>query len=426
MVRRMPLAGLHRLVLLLALPAVLTASACSGDDDTPPATQQDASIEDAAVLQDTSSEGAADASPESGEHDGPADDGTADGHSEAADAPGDAAPASQRIASLNLHCLKTADSAYATNEERFAAIAQTIADEGIVAVAVQEACIAGTTDALEQLREAISKSTGEIWSKQWMLAHIGWQGTPDEAQEGVGILARGTLSDVTQVEFRHQSALKRVMIGATLPASSGGLRLWSLHLELNEPDVQVQQAREAAAVALAEADPSWDVVVGGDFNAVSATPVVGALGSMGFEELTASLGTNLIDHIFVHRGAAVSLEQTRKLFDGTTQPKVSDHPGVMVELSPAAGQQVTRTRFVANATTGQGSWLALRGSSPPLDWGWGWPGWMRGDGKRVVVTSELQSGASVEYKWLIDDTGWQTGGNASCAAGSDCELTPAF
>jgi len=423
MVRRVLLARLDRLSFALTLLVFLAASACSGDGETHAAAEQDAAIEDSTATQDTSRD-AGDAAAESGEDDASSD-GTADAFSEAAEG-GDAAASSQRIASLNLHCLKTSDSAYATNEQRFAAIAKTIADEGIVAVAVQEACIAGTTDALELLRAAVSNATGESWSKEWMLAHVGWQGTPDEAQEGVGILARGDLTGVTRVEFRNQSSFERVMIGATLPVASGGLRLWSVHLEVGDPPMQLLQAREAAAVALADADPSWEVVVAGDFNAAKGSPALGAFEAMGFTELTASLGASLIDHVFAHRGAAVSLDQARTLFDGTTEPKVSDHPGVMVQLSPSAGQTVIRTRFVAHAAMGQGSWLALRGASAPLDWGWGWPGWKRADGSWVVVMSELQSGASAEYKWLTGDTGWQSGENAVCVAGSDCDLSPTF
>lgn len=394
----------------LAVPVIVSApllamvtSACTGDDDAS-VSPHDASIDDAAL----------DAAVDSG----------ADAMGDGSDAPtGDAQEVVPlRMASLNLHCLKTTSSAYTTNTARFEAIAQTIASENIAAVAVQEACIAKGVDALEQLRVAVSKSTGEPWSKQWMLAHVGWEGTPDEAQEGVGILARGDLTGVRQVEFKHQSSLTRVMIGATLPT---GVRLWSVHLEFNDPLAQVQQAREAAAVALAEADPSWDVIVGGDFNAVKGAPALIAFESMGFLELTASLGSNLIDHVFVHRGAALSVGQSRTLFDGSAQPKVSDHPGVMVTVSPAAGQQVLRTRFIAQGV-GQGTWLALRGSGAPLDWSWGWPAWQRADGSWLVVVSELPAGASVAYKWLSGDTGWQSGDDSNCLAGTDCGLSPVF
>lgn len=422
MVRRVLPEGLELLVLGLAIPICSAASACSSGDDTQLGPVADASAQEAMTAQDATAETIGDVINEPVELDAAQD--SFDAAADSADTGQDAAAMTQRIASLNLHCLKTEDSDFTTNEQRFQAIAQTIAAEGIVAVAVQEACVAGTTDALEMLRAAISASTGETWSKQWMLAHVGWQGTPDEAQEGVGILARGSLTNVTQVEFRHQSSLRRVMIGATLPDS--GLRLWSVHLEVGNPAMALLQAREAAAIAVAEADPSWDVIVGGDFNSAQGSPPLAAFETMGFTELTASLGANQIDHIFAHRGAAVSLAQTRILFDGTAQPKVSDHPGVMVELSPAAGQAVTRTRFLAHADSVPGNWLALRGSSPPLDWGWGWPAWKRADGSWAWVTSELQQGASLEYKWLADDTTWQTGGNASCAAGSDCDLSPAF
>jgi len=336
----------------------------------------------------------------------------------AADAPKAAA---MSLLSLNLHCLKTEGTPYPDNVARFAAIADRVAKEDVVAIAVQEACVRGGESAMELLAKELQRASGVAWSSHWAFAHKAWEGTADEAEEGVGLFVRGALASPGVITHRVQGALVRVAAAATLPS---GMRLYSVHFDHATAAVRAAQARELAAAALVDTDPGFGAIVAGDFNARTGEEPHTALVSFGFRDLSTSLDAGRIDHVFVHRASGVSAGSARLIFDGKDGAKVSDHPGVLVTLASGEKETPTITRVTGRAKLVTGQWLALRGASAPLSWTVGWPARETADGFRIVLT-EL-TGPKLEVKFLRDDTTWMTGANATITPGTDQVIDASF
>lgn len=337
-----------------------------------------------------------------------------------------ALPEQLSVLSLNLHCLKLDGTPYADNAERFAAIARLVAEEEVAVLAAAEICADGETDAEEALRLALEAATGEGWTSSAVFAHTAWEGTADEAEERVGLFVQGEPAASGALTFAVQGSLNRVAAYATLPASRGGLTVWSVHLEVFEESVRLQQAREAAGAALALADPGLDVLVAGDMNDVEGSATHAAYGAAGFTDLSQGLDPERIDHVFAHRGAAWALDEARLVFDGDAEPAVSDHPGVLVRLVPAEGEAVDWTRVTASADAGFGHYLALRGDVDPLSWDAGWPGAALDDQTWRWVSTEIPAGEPFAYKTLLDDEQWQTGEDSAGVGGEDQEIRPTY
>lgn len=327
-----------------------------------------------------------------------------------------------RVLSLNLHCFKLEGTSFASNDARFAAIAALVADESVDVLLLQESCERPGESALEKLRAAAEKSTGASWSGAWSFAHVAWQGTPDESNEGVAVLARGALSNQQELEYAVQASLRRVALSTTLPPAQGELRVTTVHFDVFDPAARRMQARETSVAALVGADPDFGAIVGGDFNDVEGSDAHLAFTAMGFIDASAGLEAGGIDHVLIHRAAPFRPSAAKLVFTGPAA--VSDHPGVLVQLAPAKGDAVTTTRIAGAATPGAGHFIAVRGSAAPLAWGVGWPMREASPSKWRFVTTELSS--SFTFKLLVDDTQWEMGGNVPGTAGVDQQVTPVF
>ena len=328
------------------------------------------------------------------------------------------------LLSLNLHCLKLDGTEFASTEDRMAAIAQAVQAEGVGAIALQEVCDDGEQDTLELLTSALVTETGAGWTSAYAFAHTGWEGTPDEAAEGLAILARGTLLDPQTVEYHRPGELRRVGVAATLPPEMGCLHLHSVHLDYNSEDARVAQAHQAAATALTVGQQELGVLIAGDLNDTEGSPTHEAFGAMGFDDLSQTLGADRIDHVFAHRGGDLSAQDARLIFVGESYPVVSDHPGVLVTLSPGTGQTLDLTTLTAIAPTG-GVPLYVRGGSPPLSWELGWPAYPSGEDRWQLVVTEFED-PGFEYKWVADDSQWQSGENLVGTTGTDNVSSPSF
>jgi endonuclease/exonuclease/phosphatase family metal-dependent hydrolase len=418
---------------LCVTAALLTLAACGSESPSESSlAKPDSGAEDAAadrnddVVGQDAADDVTDGSADVGEDavEDVAGDATEDAMDAQHDASGPWAP--YGLLSLNLHCLKLDGTSFTSHEDRFAAIAQAVSAENVGAIAAQEICSNASQDALAMLKLALESATGEVWSTAFANAHTAWQGTPDEAEEGVGLLVRGPVSDVQTLEYRTQAGLRRVAVTGRLPATLGGFRLVSVHLEFTDATVRAAQARETASVAIASADPSLDVLVAGDFNAAPGSPSLAAMDAFGFTQLTASLGPGRIDHVLAHRATAVTATDAVVVFDGSTYPYVSDHPGMLVRLAPATGESVKVTRLRADVDVGFGNSLFVRGDVSPLSWTEGWPAWPEPSGTWKLVLTELGAGDSFAYKFLRNDTDWQTGDDETGTGGQDHVVTPGF
>lgn len=395
------------IVRTLAISCGLLLGAC-GSGGSDPAAVTDGGGDDAPIDAPIDARGDA-----SGEVQG---DASADTFVDGASAP---APA---ILSLNLHCLKTEGTTFATNAARFGAIADRAHADGVTAIAVQEACVRGDESAMDLLAAELKRATGVAWSSRWAFAHKAWEGTADEAEEGVGVFVRGTLSGDEVIIHRVQGSLVRVAVAANI---GEGRRLYSVHFDHANAAVRAAQAREIAARALVDTDPGFGAIVAGDFNAKPGDEPHALMLSFGFRDLSTSLAATRIDHVFAHRAAGVAAGSARLIFDGADGPRVSDHPGVLLKLAPAPHETPLVTRVIGRAKLTAGQWLALRGATAPLSWSAGWPARETEAGWKVVLT-ELTGATGVEVKLLRDDVTWMTGPNATITPGTDTTLEPTF
>lgn len=345
--------------------------------------------------------------------------GAADGGADAGSRDAGALPA-LRVLSLNLHCLDVDGTPYSTNAARLAAVAERMVTERVDAALLQEVCDDGTTDALALLESEIETRTSEEWSSVFALAHVAWEGTAMEADEGVAILARGPLSDIETHAHVAQGALRRVTIEATL---SSGLRVASFHLDHEDAASRTRQARELAVMPLVGIAVSANALLGGDLNDREGTAAHAALLEAGFIDATAELRSTRIDHVFVHRGAGFGAVSAELIFTASGE-RVSDHPGVLVSLDAVAPPAVSITEIVGRVDVGFGRHLTVRGDSEPLSWELGLPlVAIEADDWRWATT-ELD--APFAYKLLRDDIDWQTGENLAGTPGESHTVTPAF
>jgi endonuclease/exonuclease/phosphatase family metal-dependent hydrolase len=316
------------------------------------------------------------------------------------------------VLSLNLHCLKLDGTPYATNADRFAAVAREVADQGVDAIAAQEVCV-GAEDARTLLLDALAAETGVGWDLRWVEAHRAWEGTPDEADEGVAVVARRPITAVRELAYATPGTLRRVALAATL---ADGPTLVTVHLDYDDPAAREDQARQTAVAALIDGP---DAIVAGDFNARPGEPAPAALYAAGFVDATTALDPARIDHVFVHRGASVApADAALVLLD------VSDHPGVLVTLSPRPAPSVALTRLVAQVDVGFGRWVAVRGDPGPLSWDRGsWAVPVAAD-RWEWVSTELD--APFAFKALRDDVAWETGPDHAGTPGDVTTFAPTF
>jgi endonuclease/exonuclease/phosphatase family metal-dependent hydrolase len=330
-------------------------------------------------------------------------------------------PDSWGLLALNLHCLKLGGTSFESNDARLAAIAREVASRDIVALALQEACKREGEDALGILEAHLESESDATWSSLWGYAHLAWEGTDDEADEGLGLMVRGNLSAEVSGSFYAQAGLQRVYLGATMP---GGIRLFTVHLDHQDEDARAAQARELATLALATSDPDLDVLVAGDFNDGSSSSAMWAMTGMGFLEDSAEQADPR-DHVLRHRAASLAFDRSTYLFDGVEGPRVSDHEGIAAWYRVGAGQPGCATRIRIEAEIGAGRQVFLRGSDFPLDWYYGLPTWM-GAGESLWVTTEIEEGQGFEFKALLDDTTWQAGPNEEGLGCEDHVIRPVW
>jgi len=326
------------------------------------------------------------------------------------------------LLSLNLHCLRLDGTVYATNTARFAAIASLVANRDVSVIALQEACRRTGEDAMDELRMALEKATASSWSTAWTFAHVAWEGTPDQADEGVGLLVKGPLSNPKEWVLAVQGSLRRVAISATLPAEWSNVHLTSVHFEVFEPAARTMQAREVAAAALLDTDPVFGAIVAGDFNDVEGSATHAAFPALGYLVADAGLDAAGIDHVMIHRATNWRPVFTEKVFMG--EEAVSDHPGIVVRLEPAQGDDVVATRILAQANPAMNQFLSVRGNLAPLSWDLGFPMQRTTIGQYGFTSTELAG--DFEFKILLNDQSWQTGPNVLGKGGTTQIVMPTF
>lgn len=321
----------------------------------------------------------------------------------------DAGPAGDLWAalSLNLHCLDTGGSAFGTNDARFAAIARGATAEGVRVLLLQEVCTAGTVDALAALEGALEATTGQDWYGSFAFAHVAWEGTPQEADEGVAILADVPLVESRVLEHGAAGSLRRVMLSAGLGGDLAGLRVGTFHLDHADDAARRLQARELATAGLVHG-ASANVLLGGDLNDREGSAPYQALAAAGYLDAAPALRPSRIDHVFVHRGAGFAAASAALLFDRADE-RVSDHPGVLVRLRATAGASIGFTMVEVEVDVGAGDRVFVRGDQAPLSWDEGWPAIATPSRLWTFATTEMSR--DFEYKALRNDIAWSAGEN---------------
>ena len=326
------------------------------------------------------------------------------------------------LLTLNLHCLSQDGTPFDTLESRLAHVAEVAVDNDVEVLLLQEVCQTDEVDALAILESALEDQSDAGWSSAFADAHLANEGTADEAREGLAILVKGELTSEETYTYLSQQGLTRVLLAATVTTSSlGTFRVATLHLDHRDEEVRRTQAEESAVLAFL-AEPI--TVLAGDLNATPEDPAHNALRRFGFVDESASLRRDRIDHVFVHRQASLESTGARFLFSGSS-PRVSDHPGVLLQVRPLDRSPGEPTRVTARVDVGFGRRLAIRGDAAPLSWDRGLPMINRGPEAWVFVTTEVPTGA-FEFKTLIDDESFQTGPNEVGQGGEASEVTPSF
>lgn len=334
------------------------------------------------------------------------------------------------LLSLNLRCFRLDGTPYPDTAARLAAIAQAAASHGVAVLAVQEACRnEAEGDAMARLAAALEEASGQPWGTAWTATHLAWEGTADEAEEGVGVLVRGVDPqgeglESTVLEYAVQGALTRRTLAVDLPAELGGLRVHSVHLDFEDAQTRRLQARQTAVAALV-GRPDLAVLLAGDWNATAGSEPLLDLTAAGFHRLSTAADPDGagIDHVFAPAGGPWQVTDSRLLFDDSATA-VSDHPGLLVQLSPTTGSPPTLTRLVAQVDAGWGHHLAVRGDAAPLDWTLGWPAVSTADA--TWEAAFLGWEGTVAYKWLLDDSTWESGDDHVAQAGAEEVVSPSF
>lgn len=326
------------------------------------------------------------------------------------------------LLSLNLHCLRLDGTVYATNADRFAAIAALVANRDISAIALQEACQRPGENALDELRAAVEKATSTLWSSTWTFAHIAWEGTPNQADEGVALLVKGSLSNPKELVHAVQGSLRRVATSAMLPTEWANLRLTSIHFEVFEESARTMQAREVAVASLVDTDPGFGAIVAGDFNDIEGSATHGAFPALGYLAANGGLDPAGIDHVMIHRATKWRAVKSEKVFLG--MEAVSDHPGILVRFDAAPGDIVTPTRISTQYNPAANQFLSIRGNIVPLTWDLGFPLHRSQSGTQSFVSTEVTG--DFEFKLLLNDQTWQMGPNAAGKGGMDHTVVPSF
>ena len=315
------------------------------------------------------------------------------------------------LLSLNLHCLKISKTPFADNAARFDAIAQFVVERDVGVLALQEVCLSADEDAVALLLDRL----GPAWEAHYSTAHLAWEGTDDEAEEGLAILSREGLEDVSVVSHAVQGPLKRISVCGRITIGELGVWVCSFHFDHQAANARLMQARELAMAGLVMAEPSLDVVLAGDMNARAGKPAHDAVLAAGYLDQSADLNTTRIDHVLVHRGARWRAATAELVLQ---TPAVSDHPGVWVHFVAAEPEPTVVTRVQVQADAGLGHYLALRGDRAPLTWGSGWPMIDVGASSWRTVLTEWTEGPA-KIKSLRDDVDWQLGDDIVIDAGSD-------
>jgi endonuclease/exonuclease/phosphatase family metal-dependent hydrolase len=327
------------------------------------------------------------------------------------------------LLSLNLHCFRLDGADYADHDSRFAAIAALVVAEEVGAIALQEACENEAEGvAIARLAAAIEAAGGASWSSAWVETHPAWEGTPDAAIEGVGLLLRSE-GPVEAEAFTYavQGSQLRHSLTAALPAPFEGLRLTTVHLEHDDAAAREGQARQEALRALLPGVEGS--LVAGDWNARPAD--LAALEAAGLRRMSAAADPSgvEIDHVYAPADAPLRVLGARMVFDGGDSPAVSDHPGLLLRLEEAPVSPMGRTHLLAEVDVGFGRFVSVRGEGGPFDWEQGWPAVPTGSARWEAAV--LAEGA-LRYKWLRDDVDWQAGEDLSCEVGATCTAAPVF
>lgn len=326
------------------------------------------------------------------------------------------------LLSLNLHCLRLDGTVYATNTDRFAAIASLVANRDISAIALQEACQRPGENALDELRAAVEKATSTSWSSTWTFAHIAWEGTPNQADEGVALLVKGSLSNPKELVHAVQGSLRRVATSAMLPTEWANLRLTSIHFEVFEESARTMQAREVAVASLVDTDPGFGAIVAGDFNDIEGSATHGAFPALGYLAANGGLDPAGIDHVMIHRATKWRPVKSEKVFLG--MEAVSDHPGILVRFDASPGDIVIPTRISTQYSPAVNQFLSLRGNIAPLTWELGFPLHRSQSGAQSFISTEMTG--NFEFKLLLNDQTWQMGPNATGKGEMDHTVVPSF
>jgi endonuclease/exonuclease/phosphatase family metal-dependent hydrolase len=178
-------------------------------------------------------------------------------------------------------------------------------------------------------------------------------------EEGEAILSRYPLEDVTFTELQPRAGLfeHRVVLGATIDAPGGRLRIFVTHLTNGEPEVNRGQAQ--SLMAFVRSNSEGPAIIAGDFNAREGSLQIHAISQQAvdtfratnpqlpgntccFDDLSSASSEGLeerIDYVFLlappeYDARALACERIldQALWAPTGWLRISDHAGLLATV----------------------------------------------------------------------------------------------
>jgi len=195
--------------------------------------------------------------------------------------------------------------------------------------------------ALQEVRRAQAQDLARLlgWNVVWRRKHYPLSPLVWWRAEGQALIAPTKLVDANHYVVSHGVSAwtyrHRIMLTATVERGGEQLRIRNIHLDSNNPDTRIEQARRATQFIAAE--PAALQVICGDLNAANELEVIREFHAIGVRD-TGGDFTNpsrapgqRLDYVLVPENAMVSDIDTPA--GGDEWAALSDHLPVLVEFS---------------------------------------------------------------------------------------------
>ncbi|WP_135552357.1 alpha-amylase family glycosyl hydrolase [Paenibacillus cymbidii] len=139
-----------------------------------------------------------------------------------------------------------------------------------------------------------------------------------------------------------------------------------------------------------------------------------------------TIGTHLTDllntgtTVTVAEGVVANSREITVTIPGNSAMLLTN--GYPAEYAPPSP---TQTKIIVHYNAGFGNSISVRGDTTPLNWTWGQKA-ENVDANTWQYVMERPTSGTIQFKVLLNDSTWETGGNHSVTAGSTVDIYPSF